>query len=176
MIRILLFSLVWFFSLPALAGKDPHLPSGYVFEDEPEKFVEAYRRAEKEKKPIQVIFSQLYGCPYCEWMKNNVLGPSQKLKKVWNESYVTVVMDALTNRKVPIDSKGTVERVRDFRYEHLKIFRGTPSAVFLCPDGSPMLVETQSGRRPFGWIGGANDEAGFLAVHENVMLLRNSCK
>ena len=93
------------------------------------KYDEGLAKAKKEKKHIMVNFYTTW-CGWCKRMDRYTFG-DEDVKKVLNESYVAVKVNAQSGEKVKVDGKQISERQLAGMYRE----RAYPSTWFLKPSG-----------------------------------------
>lgn len=144
---------VFLMALPAYAqDQDPYT---HFFSDSFGDFSEELVRAEEEGKKAVMLFFEMDECPFCHYMKTNVLNKPE-VQAYFREHFLMFSVDIEGDLEIT-DFAGNTTTQKDFSFKQNKV-RATPVFVFFDLKGEPIARFT----------GRTRDEAEFILLGEFV--------
>ncbi len=132
------FSLLSFTSMAAETPRDPYT---YFFNETFGDFSEELQNARDANKKGIMIFFEMDECPFCHWMKINVLNRPD-VQAYYRENFLMFPVDIEGDVEMT-DFKGKVMSQKDFAFKEFRV-RATPMIAFFDLDGK--LVHRHTGR------------------------------
>ncbi len=136
-------------SLPAQTGRDPYT---HFFDDTFGDFQEELQRAREEGKQGIFIFFEMDECPFCHYMKENVLN-QPVVQEYYRKHFLNFAVDIEGDVEI-VDFQGRPTTMKDFAFRQYRV-RATPVLAFFDLDGK--LVHRFTGRtkgvEEFLWLG-----------------------
>lgn len=149
----LLFIAALFFSLTSLgvsaASRDP---GSHFFQDTFGDYSEELERAREEGKKGILIFFEMDECPFCHFMKTNVLNQSE-VQDYYREHFLLFILDIEGDVEIT-DFQGNVMAQKEFATKINRV-RATPVIAFYDLEGRQIHRHTgrTSGVEEFLWMG-----------------------
>jgi len=152
---------------PAAAEKDP---DEHFFNETWNEFDQELQRARDEGKEGIFIFFEMDGCPFCHWMRTNVLN-QEEVQAYYRENFLNFTVDIEGAVQV-VAFDGTPMEQRAFAFDRNRV-RATPVLAFFDLEGERIYRYTgkTSGVEEFLTMGryvaeGAYEEQNFPAYRE----------
>ena len=118
------------------AGVETRDPYHYFFTDSFGEFNEDLASAREKGKKGVLIFFEMDECPFCRWMKENVLNRSD-VQDYYNEQFICYTVDI--EGDLPItDFQGVVTTQKEFAQVTHRV-RATPVFAFFDLEGNRVL-------------------------------------
>jgi thioredoxin-related protein len=139
LLKYSLFLVCTLFAMNAPAAESPRDPYAHFFNETFGDFSEELERAREEGKQGVMIFFEMDECPFCHWMKLNVLN-QPAVQQYYREHFLLF----------PVDIEGDVEisnfagksmSQKDFAFKEHRV-RATPVIAFFDLDGKPVHRHT----------------------------------
>ena len=145
---LLLVSIITSTSYAALDVKDPYK---HFFNETWGDLPEELKKAKDAGKKGLLIFFEMDECPFCHYMKNNVLNQS-KAQALYRKNFLNIVIDIEGDIEM-IDFKGKAIKQKDFAKRNR--VRATPVIAYYNLDGKMIYRHTgkTSGVDEFMWLG-----------------------
>ena len=145
---LLLVSIITSTSYAALDVKDPYK---HFFNETWGDLPEELKKAKDAGKKGLLIFFEMDECPFCHYMKNNVLNQS-KVQALYRKNFLNIVIDIEGDIEM-IDFKGKAIKQKDFAKRNR--VRATPVIAYYNLDGKMIYRHTgkTSGVDEFMWLG-----------------------
>lgn len=140
-LRNTLLLLACLFSLNGVAAETPKDPYTYFFNETFGDFSEELANAREQGKQGVMIFFEMEECPFCHWMKLNVLN-QPAVQAYFREHFLLFPLDIEGDVQIT-DFKGKAMSQKDFAFKEYRI-RATPVIAFFDLDGK--LVQRHTGR------------------------------
>ena len=109
--------------------KDPYR---YFFNETWGDFREELANAKKQNKKGILIFFEMDECPFCHYMKNNVLN-QQEVQAFYRENFLNFTVDIEGDVEIT-NMEGKVMKQKDFAFRENRV-RATPVIAFFDLDG-----------------------------------------
>jgi len=111
-------------------------PEEYFFDESFGNFAEELESAKEQEKKGILVFFEMDGCPFCHWMKTNVLNQT-KVQEYFKKNFLIFSVDiegdvAITN------FKGKETTQKDFSFKENRV-RATPVLAFFNLQGERVL-------------------------------------
>jgi thioredoxin-related protein len=111
-------------------------PEEYFFDESFGNFAEEIENAKEQEKKGILVFFEMDGCPFCHWMKTNVLNQT-KVQEYFKKNFLIFSVDiegdvAITN------FKGKETTQKDFSFKENRV-RATPVLAFFNLQGKRVL-------------------------------------
>ncbi len=122
------------------------------FDDSLGDFQEELEVAKEEDKQGLILFFEMDECPFCHWMKKNVLNQSSVQKK-FKEHFKIFTVDIEGDVEI-VDFKGKPTTEKDFSFKQFRV-RATPVIAFFDLDGKLLTKFTgrTSSAKEFNLLG-----------------------
>jgi thioredoxin-related protein len=137
----LLFALMAFHSAAVFAAEGPRDPYTYFFNDTFGDFSEELQNARDEGKKGVMIFFEMDECPFCHWMKKNVLNQPE-VQAYYRKNFLQFPVDIEGDIQITT-FKGETKSQKDFAFKDYRV-RATPVIAFFDLDGK--LIHRHTGR------------------------------
>lgn len=133
----------------AFGGRDPYK---HFFHETFGDFTEELQRARDEGKDGVFIFFEMDECPFCHYMKQNVLN-QRKVQEYYREHFLNFTVDIEGDIEVT-DFQGRAMPQKDFAFKINRV-RATPVLAFYDLEGNRIFRYTgrTSGVEEFLWMG-----------------------
>lgn len=133
----------------AAAGRDPYT---YFFNQSFGDFSEELATAQAEGKKGVMIFFEMDECPFCHWMKKNVLN-QEEVQAYYREHFLCFSVDIEGDVEI-VDFQGKSMAQKDFATKVNRV-RATPVIAFYDLEGRQIQRHTgkTSGVEEFMWMG-----------------------
>jgi len=128
-------------ALQAYAAEAPRDPYTYFFNETFGDFSEELANAKEQGKQGVMIFFEMDECPFCHWMKMNVLNQPE-VQKYYREHFLMFPVDIEGDVEIT-DFAGKTMTQKDFAYKENRV-RATPVIAFFDLNGK--LVQRHTGR------------------------------
>ncbi len=127
-------------------------PYKYFFNETWGDFTEELEKARAENKKGIMIFFEMDECPFCHYMKTNVLNQSE-VQEYYRKHFLLFAVDIEGDVEI-INMQGKTVRQKDFAFKENRV-RATPVFAFLDLDGKRIFRHTgkTSGVEEFMWMG-----------------------
>jgi thioredoxin-related protein len=136
-------------SVTAGAGKDPYK---YFFNETWGDFREELENAKQQNKKGILIFFEMDECPFCHYMKSNILNQPE-VQAFYRENFLNFTVDIEGDVEIT-NMEGKVIKQKDFAFRENRV-RATPVIAFFDLDGKRIFRHTgkTSGMEEFIWMG-----------------------
>ena len=141
MLKTLLLLLFVLFSVNAVSAESPRDPYAYFFNETFGDFSEELANAREQGKQGVMIFFEMDECPFCHWMKQNVLN-QPAVQAYFREHFLLFSVDIEGDVEIT-DFAGNVMSQKDFSFKENRV-RATPVIAFFDLDGKQ--VQRHTGR------------------------------
>ena len=133
----------------AAAGKDPYQ---YFFNETWGDFKEELDNAREQGKKGILIFFEMDECPFCHYMKMNVLNQPE-VQAFYRENFLNFTVDIEGDIEVT-NMQGKTVKQKDFAFRENRV-RATPVIAFFDLEGNRIFRHTgkTSGVEEFIWMG-----------------------
>ncbi len=162
---LLLSLLVMQFPLVANAST-PRDPYKYFFNETWGDLPEEIAKAKEEGKSGVLIFFEMDECPFCHYMKNNVINQSE-VQDYYRKHFLNIVVDIEGDIEMT-NFKGETLKQKDFAFKEHRV-RATPVIAFFDLNGKRIHrhIGKTNGVQEFLWMGeyivsGAYKETPFI--------------
>jgi thioredoxin-related protein len=149
-------------------GNDPYK---YFFNETWGDFREELANAKQQNKKGILIFFEMDECPFCHYMKNNVLNQPE-VQAFYRENFLNFTVDIEGDVEIT-NMEGKVTKQKDFAFLENRV-RATPVIAFFDLDGNRIFRHTgkTSGVEEFIWMGqyvagGSYKETSFTRYKRN---------
>lgn len=140
-IGALLFAGLVLLSTATVAAEGTRDPYTYFFNETFGDFSEELQNARDENKKGIMIFFEMEECPFCHWMKTNVLNRPD-VQAYYRKNFLMFPLDIEGDVQVT-DFNGKTMSQKDFAFKQFRV-RATPMIAFFDLDGK--LVHRHTGR------------------------------
>jgi len=140
-ITALLLATFAFFTVAAHAAEATRDPYTYFFNETFGDFSEELQNARDQGKKGVMIFFEMDECPFCHWMKKNVLN-RQDVQEYYRKNFLMFPVDIEGDIQIT-DFKGQTMSQKDFAFKEYRV-RATPVIAFFDLDGK--LIHRHTGR------------------------------
>jgi len=161
----LLFFLALQLSVQANAST-PRDPYKYFFNETWGDLPEEIAKAKEEGKSGVLIFFEMDECPFCHYMKNNVINQSE-IQDYYRKHFLNIVVDIEGDVEMT-NFKGETVKQKDFAFKEHRV-RATPVIAFFDLNGKRIYrhIGKTNGVQEFLWMGeyivsGAYKETPFI--------------
>ncbi len=150
------FMLFFSFLLPgsALAESNaaPRDPASHFFNETWGDFAEELKTAREQGKKGIMIFFEMDECPFCHYMKTNVLNQPE-VQEYFRKNFLLFTVDIEGDVEIT-NLQGKQMREKDFAFRENRV-RATPVIVFYDLEGKPVYRHTgrTAGVDEFMWMG-----------------------
>ena len=134
-----LFLLIALFSVNALAAEVPRDPYSYFFNETFGDFSEELANAKEQGKQGVMIFFEMEECPFCHWMKLNVLN-QPAVQAYYREHFLLFPVDIEGDVQIT-DFAGKSMSQKDFAFKENRV-RATPVIAFFDLNGKQVHRHT----------------------------------
>ncbi len=138
-IRLLPVFLMMLFSFSLSAAEAPRDPYTYFFNETFGDFSEELATAREQGKQGVMIFFEMDECPFCHWMKTNVLNQAE-VQQYYREHFMLFTVDIEGDVEIS-DFKGETMPQKDFAFKKHRV-RATPVIAFFDLEGKPVHRHT----------------------------------
>lgn len=152
----------------AAAGKDPYK---YFFNETWGDFQEELANAKKQNKKGILIFFEMDECPFCHYMKNNVLNQPE-VQAFYRKNFLNFTVDIEGDIEIT-NMQGKTMKQKDFAFRENRV-RATPVIAFFDLEGNRVFRHTgkTAGVDEFMWMGeyiadGSYKETSFTRYKRN---------
>jgi thioredoxin-related protein len=150
-----LFILPFIFSVVVSSSayaETPRDPYKFFFQETWGDFPEETTRAKSEGKKAIMIFFEMDECPFCHYMKTNVLN-QPSVQKFYRENFLVFSVDIEGDVEM-VNFKGQTVKQKDFAFKENRV-RATPVIAFFDFDGKRIHRHTgkTSGTKEFMMMG-----------------------
>jgi thioredoxin-related protein len=130
-------------------GNDPYK---YFFNETWGDFREELTNAKQQNKKGILIFFEMDECPFCHYMKSNVLNQPE-VQAFYRENFLNFTVDIEGDVEIT-NMEGKVTKQKDFAFLENRV-RATPVIAFFDLDGNRIFRHTgkTSGVEEFIWMG-----------------------
>lgn len=150
------------------AGKDPYK---YFFNETWGDFQEELANAKKQNKKGILIFFEMDECPFCHYMKKNVLNQPE-VQAFYRKNFLNFTVDIEGDIEIT-NMEGKAMKQKDFAFREHRV-RATPVIAFFDLEGKRIFRHTgkTSGVEEFLWMGeyvadGSYKETSFTRYKRN---------
>lgn len=119
-------------SLTVLAADDPHDPYKHFFNETWGDMPEELAKAKAEGKSAILVFFEMDECPFCHYMKTNVLN-QPAVQEYYRKHFISIAMDIEGDVEM-VNFKGQTTKQKDFSFKENRV-RATPVIAFFDLDG-----------------------------------------
>ena len=133
----------------AAAGKDPYK---YFFNETWGDFAEELATAREQGKKGILIFFEMDECPFCHYMKMNVLNQPE-VQAFYRKNFLIFTVDIEGDIEIT-NMQGKTMKQKDFAFRENRV-RATPVFAFFDLEGNRIFRHTgkTSGVEEFSWMG-----------------------
>ncbi|MCW8828188.1 MAG: thioredoxin family protein [Gammaproteobacteria bacterium] len=124
-----------------LAAEGPRDPYTYFFNETFGDYAEEIETARDEGKKGVMIFFEMDECPFCHWMKQNVLNQPE-IQAYYREHFLMFPVDIEGDVQVT-NFKGETKAQKEFAFNEFRV-RATPVIAFFDLDGN--MVHRHTGK------------------------------
>lgn len=132
---LLLISLI----LTSQANAAPRDPYKYFFNETWGDFKEELANAKEQGKKGILIFFEMDECPFCHYMKKNVINQSE-VQEYYRRHFLNFSVDIEGDVEM-VNLKGKTTRQKDFAFREFRV-RATPVIMIIGLDGKPIHRHT----------------------------------
>ena len=144
--------LMLFAGLPSAQAAEPSDASTHFFDQTWGDFHEELARAKQEGKQGILIFFEMDECPFCHYMKQNVLNQPE-VQEYYHKHFLNFTVDIEGDLEVT-DFHGKRVKQKDFAFKEYRV-RATPVIAFFDLNGK--LIHRHTGKTAgvdeFMWMG-----------------------
>lgn len=133
MYQRLLISLLLILALPLSAT--PRDPYKHFFNESWGDYKEELANAKEQGKKGILIFFEMDECPFCHYMKNNVLNQS-KVQEYYRKHFLNFSLDIEGDIEI-VNLQGKSTKQKDFAFKEHRV-RATPVIMIFGLDGKPL--------------------------------------
>lgn len=141
-------------SLMGVAGADqaPRDPAKYFFNETWGNYHEELKKAKAEGKDGIMLFFEQAECPFCHYMKTNVLN-QPKVQEYYRKHFLLFTVDIEGDVDIT-DLQGKSMKEKDFAFKQQRV-RATPVIAFFDLNGKRIhrYIGRTSGVEEFMWLG-----------------------
>ena len=155
-------------SVSAGAGKDPYK---YFFNETWGDFQEELGNAKQQNKKGILIFFEMDECPFCHYMKSNILNQPE-VQAFYRNNFLNFTVDIEGDVEIT-NMQGKLTKQKDFAFRENRV-RATPVFAFFDLNGKRIFRHTgkTSGVEEFIWMGqyvadGSYKETSFTRYKRN---------
>ncbi len=141
LISVALFAALTLLATTAVAVEGSRDPHTYFFNETFGDFSEELQNARDANKKGIMIFFEMDECPFCHWMKINVLNRPD-IQNYYRENFLIFTVDIEGDVQIT-DFSGKAMSQKDFAFKEFRV-RATPMLAFFDLDGK--LVHRHTGR------------------------------
>ena len=109
------------------AKEDPHDPYKHFFNETWGNMPEELAKAKEEGKAGILVFFEMDECPFCHYMKTNVLN-QPKVQEYYRQHFINVTIDIEGDIEM-VNFKGATTKQKDFAFKENRV-RATPVIAF----------------------------------------------
>lgn len=117
----------------------PRDPYKFFFNETWGDFKEELANAKEQGKKGILIFFEMDECPFCHYMKKNVLNQSN-VQEYYRQHFLNFVVDIEGDVEM-VNFKGKSTRQKDFAFKEFRV-RATPVIMIIGLDGKPIHRHT----------------------------------
>ena len=134
------------------ANYDVRDPYKFFFNETWGDLPEELEKAKQSNKKAILIFFELDECPFCHYMKNNVLN-KPAVQEFYRKHFLNFSIDIEGDVEM-VNFKGKVTKLKDFAFKEHRV-RATPVIAFFDLNGKRIYRHTgkTSGVDEFMWLG-----------------------
>ena len=121
------------------AHAEPRDPYKFFFNETWGDFKEELANAKKEGKKGILIFFEMDECPFCHYMKKNVLNQPE-VQEYYRKNFLNFVVDIEGDVEM-VNLQGKSTKQKDFAFKEFRV-RATPVIMFIGLDGKPIHRHT----------------------------------
>ena len=127
-------------------------PYTYFFNETWGDMPEELKKAKQSGKKAILIFFEMDECPFCHYMKNNVLN-QPKVQEFYRKYFLNFTVDIEGDVEM-VNFKGQQVKLKDFSFKENRV-RATPVIAFFDLNGKRIHRHTgkTSGAEEFMWLG-----------------------
>ena len=146
------FLLFTFISISWVSASEVRDPYKHFFNESWGDFPEEIQNAKQGKKKAILIFFEMDECPFCHYMKNNVLN-QPKVQAFYRKHFLNFSIDIEGDIEM-VNFKGKTVKLKDFAFKEHRV-RATPVIAFFDLTGKRIYRHTgkTSGVDEFMWLG-----------------------
>ena len=163
--RQILLIIILSLSANVFAG-NPRDPYKFFFNESWGDLPEEIEKAKQEKKSGILVFFEMDECPFCHYMKMNVINQPE-VQDYFRKHFVNIVIDIEGDIEM-VNFKGKTVKQKDFAFKENRV-RATPVIAFFDLDGKRVHrhIGKTNGVQEFLWMGeyvvdGAHKEMPFI--------------
>lgn len=163
--RYLLSILILALSSNSFAG-EPRDPYKFFFHESWGDLPEEVQKAKEQKKAGMVVFFEMDECPFCHYMKMNVLNQPE-VQEYFQKHFINISVDIEGDIEM-VNFKGKTIKQKDFAFKEHRV-RATPVIAFFDLNGKRVHrhIGKTNGVQEFLWMGeyvveGAHKEMPFI--------------
>ena len=121
------------------ANAEPRDPYKYFFNETWGDFKEELANAKQQGKSGILIFFEMDECPFCHYMKKNVLNQPE-VQEYYRKHFLNFSVDIEGDVEM-VNFKGKHTKQKDFAFKEFRV-RATPVIMFIGLDGKPLHRHT----------------------------------
>ncbi|MBI1424511.1 MAG: thioredoxin fold domain-containing protein [Gammaproteobacteria bacterium] len=144
----------WMFVVAGLAHANdaPRDPAKYFFNETWGDFHEEVKKAKAEGKDGIMLFFEQAECPFCHYMKTNVLNQPE-VQEYYRKHFLLFTVDIEGDVDIT-DLKGKTMKQKDFAFKEQRV-RATPVIAFFDLEGNRIhrYIGKTNGVEEFMWLG-----------------------
>lgn len=152
LLSMLLLSVSSLSSFAASTGKSPREPAEYFFNETWHNYEEELANAKEQGKVGIMLFFEMDECPYCHYMKMNVLN-NPRVQEYYRKHFLIFAVDIEGDIEM-VNMKGKTMKQKDFAFREHRV-RATPVIAFFDLDGKRIHrhIGKTNGIDEFMWMG-----------------------
>jgi len=134
------------------SASTPRDPYKYFFNETWGDLPEEIDKAKKEGKSGVLIFFEMDECPFCHYMKHNVINQSE-IQEYYRKHFLNIVIDIEGDVEMT-NFKGETVKQKDFAFKEHRV-RATPVIAFFDLNGKRIHrhIGKTNGVQEFMWMG-----------------------
>jgi len=136
-----LFFIAFAYTTTAYAAEGPRDPYAYFFNETFGDYAEEIETARDEGKKGVMIFFEMDECPFCHWMKQNVLNQPE-VQAYFRENFLLFPVDIEGDVEIT-NFKGESKAQKEFAFNEFRV-RATPVIAFFDLDGN--MIHRHTGK------------------------------
>jgi len=150
--RLIFCVLVFSTATSAIADNAPKDPAKFFFNETWGNYHEELKRAKAQGKDGIMLFFEQAECPFCHYMKTNVLNQPQ-VQEFYRKHFLLFAVDIEGDVDIT-DMRGKSMKEKDFAFKQERV-RATPVIAFYDTSGKRMYkyIGRTNGVEEFMWLG-----------------------
>jgi thioredoxin-related protein len=151
-LSLILMCVVFFSSLGLTHAGEPRDPYKFFFNESWGDYHEELKKAKAEGKDGIMIFYEMSECPFCHYMKTNVLNQPE-VQEYYRKHFLLFALDIEGDVDIT-DMQGKTMKQKDFAFKEERV-RATPVIAFYDLNGKRIhrYIGKTNGVEEFMWLG-----------------------